>query len=101
MTWGELAVSGSRSFSVNCAVCHGPEGAGGFGPAIIGPSLKSFETAKRLLSFISSWMPQSAPGSLPGSTYQQILAFMLVESEFVQPEDVYDGGNLGNVILGE
>lgn len=100
-TWDELAISGSQSFSINCAVCHGPEGAGGFGPAIIGPSLKSFETAQRLFSFISSWMPQSSPGSLPGSTYLQILAFMLIESEFVQPEDVFDSDNLANVILNE
>jgi hypothetical protein len=103
-TWGELATSGAGSFSINCAPCHGPDGGGGLmgSPAIISggrTTLTRYETAWRLLAYISSWMPKSAPGSLSSSTYQQILAFILTKSGFVQPEAIFDEMDLVSVIL--
>jgi hypothetical protein len=103
-TWGELATSGTGSFSINCAPCHGPNGEGGLmgSPAIIlggRTTLTRYETAWRLLAYISSWMPQSAPGSLSSSTYKQILAFILTKSGFVQPEAIFDENDLVNVVL--
>jgi len=103
-TWGELASRGAGSFSINCAPCHGPNGEGGLmgSPAIISggrTTLTRYGTAWKLLAFISSWMPKSAPGSLPGSTYQQILAFILTKSGFVQPEAIFDENDLVNVII--
>jgi hypothetical protein len=44
-------------------------------------------------------MPQSAPGSLSSSTYQQILAFMLIQSGFLEPEAIFDENDLVNVTL--
>ena len=90
---------GAQSFSGICALCHGPEGGGGIGPAIISTTLKSFGTAQKLFDYISTQMPQSSPGSLSSSAYLQIMAYMLIESGFVQPEDIFDAGNLANVSL--
>lgn len=102
ITWGELAESGQRAFLSNCASCHGDDGqGGGEAPANIGPNLRGFITAQRLFNFISSQMPWDGPGSLSKLRYQQILAFMLTESNLIQPEAVFDEGNLANIILNE
>jgi len=101
-TWGELAKKGKGDFTI-CADCHGPEGeGGGNAPQIIGnKTLYYFETAQRLFDFISNNMPQDAPGQLSDSTYLRILAFLLIEDDFVQSEDIFDAGNLDNVTLSE
>ncbi len=69
------------------------------GPAIIGPSLQFFGTAWELLAYISTQMPQDGPGSLSIGEYQQLLAFMLVLSGFVEPEAIFDENDLVNMIL--
>ena len=100
-TWGGLFIAGDQSFSNNCASCHGSEGAGQLlGPAIIGQNLKSFGTAQGLLNDIQSTMPPNAV-SLPNQWYLDILAFMLIESGFVQPEDIINSDDLVNVLLNE
>ena len=95
-TWGEVA---RRSAFDICADCHGAEGEGDYGPAIIGTALKSYGTAQRLFDYISTEMPQDRPGRLSGSTYLQILAYILIESGFIQSEDIFDAGNLADVPL--
>lgn len=95
-TWGEVA---RRSAFDICADCHGAEGEGDYGPAIIGTALKSYGTAQRLLDYISTEMPQDRPGRLSGSTYLQILAYILIESGFVQPEASFNAGNLSDIPL--
>ena len=98
-TWGEIAKKGKGDFTI-CADCHGPEGeGGGNAPSIIGPNLRSFGTAWRLFNFISAQMPEDGPGSLSIGSYQRILAFMLTQSGFVQPEAIFDENDLVNVIL--
>ncbi len=98
-TWGELASRGARSFSSICAPCHGETGGGDFGPGIIGTTLQSFGDAWRLLAYISTQMPWDGPGSLSTTTYQRILAFMLTESGFIQPEALFYENELPNIIL--
>ena len=98
-TWGELATRGAGSFSSNCAPCHGPDGQGDFGPAIIGTPLTRWETAWSLLAFISTNMPQDGPGSLSVTAYQRILAYLLVQSGFVAPEAIFDENDLVNVLI--
>jgi hypothetical protein len=100
-TWGELAARGSQAFSSNCSDCHGPDGGGDFGPAIIGTTLRSFRDAWRLLAYISTQMPQDGPGSMPITAYQRILAFMLTESGFVLPETIFNENELADIILFE
>ena len=92
-TWGELVGAGSGVFGI-CASCHGEDGLGDFGPAIIGSSLGKFDSAQELFDFISESMPQDAPGSLTDREYLQVLAYLLVTSNFVQPEVVFDESNL-------
>ncbi|UCE98321.1 MAG: hypothetical protein JSV74_03080 [Dehalococcoidia bacterium] len=99
-TWGELAARGVRSFDI-CAECHGETGGGDFGPEIIGTTLQSFGDAWRLYAYISTQMPWDGPGSLSTTTYQRILAFMLTESGFVQPEALFDENELPNILLME
>jgi hypothetical protein len=44
-------------------------------------------------------MPRDDPGSLSDERYFQVLAYLLVESGLVAPETVFDGSNLGSVLL--
>jgi cytochrome c553 len=100
ITWGELGESGQRTFLSNCAPCHGDDGSGGSeAPANIGPELAAFTTAQRLFNFISANAPMDLPGGLSELKYQQILAFMLIESNLIQSEAVFDEGNLANISL--
>jgi len=101
-TWGEIANKGKGDFMI-CGDCHGTQGeGGGNAPQIIGNRiLKYFETAQTLFDFISTNMPQDAPGQLGESSYLRILAFLLVENDLVQSDDIFDAGNLANVTLGK
>lgn len=69
-----------------CASCHGPDGGGYTGPAIIGPEsrLESYANAQGLLDYISSAMPQDRPGSLSEADYRELLALLLVRNRFVE-----------------
>ncbi|UCG55306.1 MAG: hypothetical protein JSV32_03595, partial [Dehalococcoidia bacterium] len=101
ITWGELAIKGIRSFNA-CTECHGEEGEGSNrGPEIVGTALEHFGNAQRLFDYIRALMPLDGPGSLSDLMYMRIMAFMLVESGFVQPEDIFNADDLANVILGE
>lgn len=99
VTWGELASRGERTFLSICAPCHGDDGQGDIGPSIIGSSIRSYQTAFRLLAFISTNMPQDGPGSLSTGTYQRILAYILTESGFVQPDTIFNENELNNIPL--
>ncbi len=98
-TWGELAARGGGIFATICAVCHGSDGQGDTGPPILGPSVRTYGTAQVLFDFISENMPRDDPGSLSEVRYFQVLAYLLVESGIVEPETVFDGSNLANVLL--
>ena len=95
-TWGELALKG-KNYLILCDGCHGKEGRVGSNvPLIIGATLK-LGSALRLFDYISITMPQDSPGLLSSSTYLQILAFILIESDFVQPKDRF---NLNDLVDG-
>jgi hypothetical protein len=99
-TWGETANRGEGAFISLCGSCHGDDGSGGGeAPPIIGPNLRSFLSAQRLFNFLSEFAPMDGPGSLSELKYQQILAYMLIESGLVQPEAAFDEDNLVNVKL--
>jgi hypothetical protein len=94
-TWGELAMKGKNYF-ILCAGCHGKEGRVGSNvPSIIGATLK-LGSALRLFDYISINIPQDSPGLLSKSTYLQILAFILIESDFVQSKDRFDLNDLAD-----
>jgi S-disulfanyl-L-cysteine oxidoreductase SoxD len=74
---------GSAAYSRSCIGCHAltPEGKA---PLVGDAFWKSFsqKTAGDLVEFISAYMPNGAPGSLGGPTYEDIAAFMLKSNGF-------------------
>jgi mono/diheme cytochrome c family protein len=100
-TFGSLSTSGQTTFAASCASCHGAQGQGITGPALIGPSssLDKYTTALSLLSFISSAMPLSAPGSLTHQQYLEILSFLMVQNNFVSASNTFNESALAILIL--
>lgn len=82
---GATVTEGEEVFQTQCASCHGPEGQGYIAPPVIGPdaALASYGTARKLHRFISSTMPQNAPGSLSDEQYLDVLAFLLQRNGFI------------------
>jgi mono/diheme cytochrome c family protein len=74
------AVEGRAAYNSNCAVCHGNTLTNGtFAPPLAGEYFKNAWTGKTvgaLFERVKS-MPPAAPGSLPGSIYVQIVAYLL------------------------
>ncbi len=77
------AERGMAAYSRSCISCHAlaPEGKA---PLVGDAFWKSFsqKTAGDLLEFISSYMPNGAPESLSGPTYEDIAAFLLKSNGF-------------------
>jgi mono/diheme cytochrome c family protein len=97
----QLSQAGKTVYATSCIRCHGDKGQGVTGPAVIGPSanLGKYATAKALLTYISTIMPASAPGSLPLQSYLQLLAYLLVENKVVAPGTMLDSAQLDNIKL--
>ncbi len=98
-TAGQLADAGKSVYADNCARCHGDQGQGVTGPALIGPSASygRFSNADQLLSYISTAMPMDHPGSLTPQQYLQVTAYLLVQNNILQPGASMS--NLGSVPL--
>jgi cytochrome c len=98
-TFGSLAQLGKNVYLGNCAGCHGANGGGGVGPAVIGNTSfpQKYHNAGQLLSFIQTTMPFSNPGSLNLYEYQQILCYLMVENSYVDSQTVFDAGSLDQV----
>ena len=96
-----LAAAGQTVFANNCVPCHGASGEGVTAPAIIGPEadLARYKTARGLLDFVSGAMPQGSPGSLTGEEYLQVVVFLLVQNEFIDPDTPLDAGKLAGISL--
>jgi mono/diheme cytochrome c family protein len=100
-TFAEFSDSGKTIFASHCAKCHGDQGQGITGPALIGPSanLIKYTTAQGLLSFIGTAMPLDAPGSLSHQEYLQLLSFLLVQNNDVTGSTTFNESALGTVQL--
>jgi mono/diheme cytochrome c family protein len=100
-TAGDLAASGQGVFSTHCSSCHGNNGQGVTAPAVIGSdqALAKYKTAQGLLSFISTNMPFNAPGSLSSQQYLELLAYLLVQNNFVSSGQAMDSASLGSITL--
>lgn len=100
-TVGQLATSGQTVFSSTCAPCHGAQGQGGVGPALIGSAanLGKYDTALGLLTKISTTMPRNAPASLPPDQYLQVTSYLLVQNNYVQPGATLSSIQFGAVSL--
>ncbi len=81
---------GAQLYKTECAECHGKNGEGHDGPALVGkdalpldPPAKAkhrkgqFHTAQDVYDFVKKTMPPDNPGELTDEQYQAILAFDL------------------------
>src|SRR5690242_16567358 len=77
------AIRGMTSYGQSCGGCHAltPEGRA---PLVGDAFWKSFaqKSVGELLSFVSKYMPNGAPGSLSAAAYQDIVAFVLKSNGF-------------------
>ena len=76
------AEAGKADFEQTCAICHGDNLQGGVGPALAGQEFLSVSqyqglTVDYLYHFMSTNMPQNAPGSLTKTQYLDITAYIL------------------------
>lgn len=88
-TAGELATAGKEVYTVWCSACHGDQGQGIVGPALIGPRAspaKFGRTASDLYGYIRMAMPQNAPGSLSTEQYLQVTSYLLIQNTLVSPD---------------
>lgn len=91
-----MAKRGRFVFTI-CTTCHGEDGLGDWAPEIIGPRLRIFGNAQVLYDSIRFGMPVTDPGSLSDLQYLRVLAYLLVTSNFVQPEVIFDANNLAAI----
>jgi cytochrome c len=96
-----LAEAGKTVFANHCTSCHGANGQGVTAPANIGPDahLEIYNTAQGLYDYVSTNMPQDAPGSLSQQEYLQVVSYLLVANGFVKPDIPLDPGKLGALPL--
>jgi mono/diheme cytochrome c family protein len=97
----DLSTQGQKVYANSCARCHGASGQGGTASAIWGSSvsLGKYNTAQGLFAFISTAMPFNAPGSLSKEQYQQLLVYILVQNQFIQPGAAIDLNNLASILV--
>ncbi len=100
-TAGQLADQGKAVFAGHCAKCHGDQGQGVTAPANIGPNanLGKYNTAQGLYTYVSTNMPQDAPGSLTPQEYLQVTSFLLLQNNFVSPQTPISTSTLDTISL--
>ena len=100
-TYGSLALSGQSIYTIKCSSCHGNQGQGITGPALIGTtsSLDKYITAQGLLDFISTQMPLNNPGGLAHQDYLDLLCFLMVKNSFVDQAGAFAESSLANLQL--
>lgn len=107
-TYAALATRGTTVYFNYCAPCHGSTGQGANGPALWKPSgtlgqsgnaVFFADNAAAMLDFISYFMPLYAPGSLSHSDYVNVICYLLIRSNDVQPMDTFVESQLKNITL--
>jgi cytochrome c len=100
-TAGGLAQAGQAVYAQHCGICHGDQGQGLVGPAVIGPraALSKYGSGQGLLEYTTMLMPQTAPGSLPPEQYLQVTTYLLVQNGLLPPEAPVGGDTLATVQL--
>ena len=100
ITFGSLAKMGEQIFSGYCALCHDVK-MGGTAPALWGTrgDLTKYGTALELLDFISLRMPPTSPGKLSQKNYLELLSYILIKNNYVNPEKPFDDSHLAELLL--
>jgi hypothetical protein len=81
----EQAARGRDMFQTTCQGCHGPDLAGGRGPALAGePFLTKWnaDSVSRLFRVIRETMPRGDPGSLTDAVALDLVAYVLQTNKF-------------------
>ncbi|HEY8585056.1 MAG TPA: cytochrome c [Capillimicrobium sp.] len=91
--------AGEQVYASSCAMCHGDNGSGGNGPALIGEDadLSSHDNGQGLLDYISEQMPASSPGSLTDQQYLDVTAYILEANGAL--DEPLAAGNAADVTL--
>lgn len=95
-----LAETGKQVYKQQCQVCHGDQGQGLVGPALIGSRAspaKFGPTADDLHTYIRTNMPQTAPGSLSKDQYLAVTTYLLLQNQLVPPTQRIDEGALQQI----
>ena len=89
---GSQVQRGKVVYEERCAKCHGEQGQGKLGRALIGSTanLGGYGTARGLFDYTRKIMPIDAPGKLLESEYWAVLAYILTENKLLP-----DGTTLG------
>lgn len=108
-TFQTLATAGQAVYASTCQICHGQNGAGSqVCPVVIWGSgsqlgtyngVSVFTDAAGMLNYISKRMPLTAPGSLTGQQYNELLAYILLKGNKVSPTTVFNANNLGSISI--
>src|SRR5450756_2449488 len=101
ITAGQLSDAGQAVYASSCAACHGAQGQGGIGPALIGPNANfgAFRSAQDLLTFTTFTMPKTHPGSLSSEQYMDVTAYLLVQDGFAQRNASLSSAGFGSIQL--
>lgn len=89
----QVGDTGKVVYQQRCAVCHGDQGQGLVGPAVIGPRAspaKYGPTAADWYGYIRANMPQNAPGSLSQEQYLAVTTYLLLQNGVLQPTQPID-----------
>jgi mono/diheme cytochrome c family protein len=88
---GAQGSAGAAVYGSICVTCHGERLEGIDGPPLVGPStaVGDYRTAGRLFEYVSTWMPDDAPGTLSEREYLDAVAFLL------HANGKHPGGQLG------
>jgi cytochrome c len=105
------ALAGRQLFERNCAVCHGPGGAGGPGGDLVGgigslagpapnPTVGSYwPYATTLFDYVRRAMPYDLPGSLADADVYALVAYLLAENGIIDDDAVLDARALPRVAM--
>jgi mono/diheme cytochrome c family protein len=92
-------IAGQKVYQDNCSGCHGSNLQGVSAPALTQTDLPAFGTAEGLLQFISSQMPQGAPGSLTHQQYLDVAAYILHYNSLIPPAEPLSDQNAASLAL--
>ncbi|SEC32480.1 cytochrome c [Burkholderia sp. WP9] len=107
---GDVA-TGAHVFAAKCAACHGAQGQGGLGDALVGgqgtlASAKPRRTvgsywpyATTLFDYIRRAMPYNAPESLSANEVYAVSAFLLNQNGIVPANTRLDAASLPRVVM--
>jgi cytochrome c len=101
------AAEGAPIFAQKCALCHGDNGKGGVGGAIVGPPVATLDGGKTIGNFwpyattvfdyIRRAMPYSAPRSLSDQEVYALTAYVLSLNKLIGENETIDAQTLPKV----